>query len=449
MALQESETIELKEIVTDDIKKEIIAFANCNGGRIYIGVRDDGTVTGLNDTDRTALQISNMVRDSIKPDLTMFLHYETIMQDGKNIIAVDIQRGTDRPYYIAKKGMRPEGVYVRQGYSAVPASDAAIRHMIKETDGDRFESMRSLKQELTFEAAKKEFRLRNVDFGLQQMRTLKLADQDGIYSNLALLLSDQCIHTVKTAAFQGTDQTIFKDRREFTGSLMQQMNEIYEFIDFRNQVHSTIEKLYRIDVRDYPEIAVREALLNLLVHRDYSFSASAFISIYTDRIEFVSIGGLMPGIDLEDIMAGISICRNQELANVFYRLHLIEAYGTGMGKIMKAYEGMTEKPVIETTRNTFKIILPNRNAGQNPADISVSQAESVAASNVRVKKKADDREEQILEYAGTRYSFTKNDAAALLKVSPSTAARLIRGLIKRGLLKCHGKARNTYYTLIK
>lgn len=449
MVLQESETIELKEIVTDDIKKEIIAFANCNGGKLYIGVQNDGTVIGLNNPDSAALQISNMVRDAIKPDLTMFLHYETLEKDGRNIVVLDIQRGTDRPYYIAKKGMRPEGVYVRQGYSAVPASDTAIRHMIKETDGDCFEAMRSLKQELTFEAIKKEFRLREVDFGLQQMRTLKLMDKDGLYSNLALLLSDQCVHTIKIAAFQGTDQTIFKDRREFTGSLMQQMNDVFDFIDFRNQVHATIEKLYRIDIRDYPEIAVREALLNLLVHRDYSFSASALISIYTDRIEFVSIGGLMPGIDPEDIMTGISICRNQELANVFYRLHLIEAYGTGMRKIMKAYEDMAEKPMIETTRNTFKIILPNRNAGNDTAGSSVFQTESAAASDVKVEKMADAREEKILEYAQVHNSFTKNDVVNLLKVSPSTAARLIRRLIKNGLLKCNGKARSTYYTIIK
>lgn len=447
MIFRESETVELKEIVTDDIRKEIIAFANGNGGKLYIGVRDDGTVCGLNDPDSAALQISNMVRDAVKPDLTMFLHYETIEEDGKKIVAVDIQRGTDRPYYIAKKGMRPEGVYVRQGYSAVPATDAAIRRMIKETDGDRFEAMRCLKQELTFEAVKKEFGLREVDFGLQQMRTLKLIDQDGLYSNLALLLSDQCVHTVKIAVFQGTDQMVFKDRREFTGSLMQQMNEIYDFIDFRNQVHATIEKLYRIDVRDYPEIAVREALLNLLVHRDYSFSASALISIYEDRIEFVSIGGLMPGIELEDVMAGISICRNQDLANVFYRLHLIEAYGTGMGKIMKAYEDMEEKPIIETTRNTFKIILPNRNVRNDTTNRSAFKAKSVSVSDTKEEKMADGREEQILEYAREHNSFTKNDIVDLLKISPSTAARLLRGLIERELLKRNGKARSTYYRL--
>lgn len=351
-------------------------------------------------------------------------------EDGKEIVAVDIPRGTDRPYYLAKKGMRPEGVYVRQGYSSVPATDTAIRRMIKETDGNRFEAMRCLNQELTFEAARKEFALREVDFGPQQMRTLKLIDQDNLYSNLGLLLSDQCVHTIKVAVFQGTDQTVFKDRREFTGSLMRQMNEVYDFIDFRNQTRATIEKLLRIDVRDYPEIAVREALLNLLVHRDYSFSASALISIYADRIEFVSIGGLMPGIDLEDIMVDISVCRNQDLANVFYRLYLIEAYGTGMGKIMKAYEGMEEKPAIETTKNAFKIILPNINAKYETGNASVPKAESITDSAAGAEKSLSGEEEKILEYARSHGAVTRNDVIELLEVSTSTASGVIRKMVK-------------------
>ena len=450
MIFRESENVELKEVFVDDIKKEIIAFANCNGGKLYIGVQDDGIVLGLDDPDATALQISNMVRDAIKPDITMFLHYETLEENGKKIVAVDIQRGTDRPYYIAKKGMQPEGVYVRQGYSAVPATDAAIRQMIKETDGDRFEAMRSMNQELTFETTEKEFQLRKVEFGMQQMRTLKLIDQDGLYSNLAMLLSDQCVHTIKVAVFQGKDQTVFKDRREFAGALMKQMNDVYDYIDFHNQTHATIEKLLRIDVRDYPEIAVREALLNLLVHRDYAFSASALISIYEDRMEFVSIGGLMPGIDLEDVMAGISVCRNQDLANVFYWLHLIEAYGTGISKIIGAYADEEEKPVIETTRNTFKIILPNINAMREKVRISEPEAkEENPETNKEDTQELSSEEEQVLEYAGKHEDFTKNDVVSLLKVSASTAARVIRGLIERNFLKRNGKARNTYYTLQK
>ena len=401
----------------------------------------------MDDPDGVSLQISNMVRDTIKPDVTMFLHYETIEESGKEIVAVDIQRGTDRPYYLAKKGMRPEGVYVSQGSSSVPASDTAIRRMIKETDGDRFEAMRSLNQELTFEATKKEFELRNIEFGPQQMRTLKLVDRDNLYSNLGLLLSDQCIHTIKAAVFQGKDQTIFKDRREFTGSLLQQMNEVYDFIDFRNQTHATIKKLLRIDVRDYPEIAVREALLNLLVHRDYSFSASALISIYADRLEFVSIGGLMPGIDLEDIMIGISVCRNQDLANVFYRLHLIEAYGTGIGKIMKAYEGMEKKPVIETTKNAFKIILPNVNAKDEKDSNPALSSEPLTNASDGVPISA--REEKVLEYVRIHGAVTRNDVIGLLGVSSSTAVRILKNLVKNSLLKQNGKARSTRYTIVK
>ena len=424
-----------------------VAAGNFGGFHGQRGGADDLLIEGQNQLGLAAGDGLALVGDPGR------LHLHGTTGDGQGAavlgggrhghVAVEIQRGTDRPYYIAKKGMRPEGVYVRQGYSSVPATDTAIRRMIKETDGDRFEAMRSLNQELTFEAAKKEFDLRNVEFGPQQMRTLKLVDQDNLYSNLGLLLSDQCVHTIKVAVFQGTDQTVFKDRREFSGSLLRQMNEVYDFIDFRNQTRATIEKLLRIDVRDYPEIAVREALLNLLVHRDYSFSASALISIYADRIEFVSIGGLMPGIDLEDIMVGISVCRNQDLANVFYRLHLIEAYGTGMGKIMKAYEGMVEKPVIETTKNAFKIILPNINAKYEKGAESVLPAEPSAHTPVGTPLSAG--EEKVLEYARTHGAVTRNEVMGLLEVSISTAARVLKKLVKSNLLKQNGKGRGTNY----
>lgn len=337
MVYQESETVELKSVVVDDIRKEIIAFANCEGGKLYIGVQDDGTVVGLDDPDGAALQVSNIVRDAIKPDLTMFVRYETLNENGKQIVAIDVQQGTERPYYIAKKGMRPEGVFVRQGYSSVPATSTAIRRIIKETDGNYFEEMRSLEQDLTFKAAEQEFSARNILFGEAQMKTLGIMTHDGVYTNLGLLLSDQCVHTIKAAVFQGTTQNEFRDRKEFSGSLFRQMEEVYDYIDFRNQTHSSFQKLRRIDQRDYPETAVREALLNLLVHREYSFRTSTFISLYADRMELTSIGGLVSGVTLKDIMMGISVCRNVKLANVFYRLELIEAHGTGILKIMTMF----------------------------------------------------------------------------------------------------------------
>ena len=435
MIFQESETVELTAFVVENIKKEIIAFANCEGGKLYVGVQDDGTVLGLDNPDEVSLQISNMVRDSIKPDLTMFLHYETLTVDGKKIVAVDVQQGTERPYYIAKKGMRPEGVYVRQGYSSVPATNTAIRCMIKETDGDRFEEMRSLEQNLTFEFAKKTFAKRNVAFGTAQMKTLGLVTQDGVYTNLGLLLSDQCVHTIKAAVFQGTNQNEFKDRKEFTGSLFQQMDEVYDFIDFRNQTHSTFEKLYRIDRRDYPETAVREALLNLLVHREYSFRASSFISLYTDRLEFTSIGGLVNGVTLKDITMGISVCRNVKLANIFYRLELIEAYGTGLVKIMDAYEGTGMMPRIETSNNAFKIILPNLNA----------ITESAKPKQIGLEK--DIPEKKVIALTKEQGVITRKEVEMLLDMGQSSCGRLLKKMVENGLLIQGGKGKNTRYRL--
>lgn len=442
MRFRETEIVELKSIVMDDIKKEIIAFANCDGGTVYVGVADDGKVLGVENADECALQISNMVRDAVKPDVTMFIHYETLECDGKAVVAVNIQRGTNRPYYLAKKGLRPEGVYVRQGYSSVPATDTAIRQMIKETDGDSFENMRSINQALTFEATKKEFEKRNVVFGQPQMQTLKIVSADGIYTNLGLLLSEQCPHTIKVAVFEGINQNVFKDRREFSGSLMQQLNEVYDYIDFHNQTHATFRKLLRIDTRDYPEVAVREALLNTLVHRDYSFRASTLISIYDDRIEFVSIGGMLPGLELDDLMMGVSVCRNPHLANVFYRLQLIEAYGTGMKKIMGAYANALVQPKIKTTNNAFKIILPNVNFTPKAAEV---HKDFEKAADLAL----DSNEEKVLQFLREHLMITRKETQTLLEVSQSTAGRILKAMVDSGRIKQIGGSRSTRYELRK
>lgn len=157
----------------------------------------------------------------------------------------------------------------------------------------------------------------------------------------------------------------------------------------------------------------------------------------------------MPGIELEDVMAGISVCRNQELANVFYRLRLIEAYGTGIGKIMKAYEDQQEKPSIETTKNVFKIVLPNVNAKYEIENRTAAEKEQKILHAISKGKKLSDEEKKILSYTRTHGSITKNDAIELLKVSASTATRVIRKMVKGRLLKQNGKARNTHYTIVE
>ncbi len=422
----ESDTLEFKSEIVSDICKEIIAFANTRGGELLIGVADDGTVTGLSDADDILLQIKNMVRDSIKPDLTMFVRYEVHTIEEKEIVSVTIQKGTDRPYYLAAKGLKPSGVYVRHGSSSDPSTDTAIRQMIRETDGDRFEDMRSMEQALTFAEAEAEFKKRDIAFGAAQRQTLGLVSTDGVYSNLGYLLSDQCPGMIKAATFSGLNKKEFQDRREFSGSLFRQMEELYTYLELRNQIKATFDGLYRKDKRDYPEEALREAMLNAIVHRDYSFSASTLVSVYADRLEFVSIGGLLEGVAIDDIMLGLSVCRNPKLAAVFYRLNLIEAYGTGMQKIMEAYRDCSRKPSIEVTNNAFKISLPNMNIDY--------EAETASGS-----------EQKILSYLKNHEFITRSEVDNLLNVSQSTSSRIIKRMIQERLISQEGSGRRIKY----
>ena len=231
--------------------------------------------------------------------------------------------------------------------------------MIKETDGDSYEKLRSLNQNLTFDYTEQIFKENNLVFGLSQKKTLGLIGEDDLFTNLALLLSEQCNHTLKVAVFEGIEKNIFKDRKEFKGSLLKQVTEAFEFINLLNKTEATFEGLIRKDERDYPVEAIREALLNAVIHREYSFSGSTLVNIYEDRIEFVSLGGIVYGLSLDSIMLGVSQSRNEKLANIFYRLYLIEAYGTGIRKIFTNYERYNMKPTIKAEVGAFQVVLPN------------------------------------------------------------------------------------------
>ena len=428
--LKESVSTEFKSIVYDDIKKSVIAFANSGGGTLYVGIADNGDVVGLTDADADMMNVNNMLRDGIKPNVTLFVQSQVNQMDGVDIIKITIQRGTDRPYYLVGKGICPEGVYVRHGAASVPATDTAIRRMIRETDGDSYEKIRSIEQKLTFDSTKSEFTKRKVQFGNSHMATLGVINTDKIYTNLALLLSDQCVHTIKVAIFQDTTQQVFKDRQEFEGSLFKQINDAYNYLDLNNKTTATFDKLLRIDSRDYPETALREALLNAVVHREYSTSGSILIKIFSNRVEFISPGGLVDGIEIEDIMSGYSACRNSKLAAVFYRLQLIEAYGTGILKIFEAYKTSLAQPKIEVTPNVFKMILPNLN--------TVPTGDGELAP-----------EENIMQYVRENGSINRKQTEHLLGISQTSAGVVLRKLVDQGKLTREGHSRNVRYSVSK
>ncbi len=437
----ENKITEFKREYMDDIKYAVIAFANTDGGKIYIGINDNGTVSGVSDVDDTMLRVTNMVRDVVRPDVTMFMDCDVETIDDKQVIVVTIQRGTSRPYYLHGKGVRPEGVYVRQGASSVPASQTMILNMIKETSGDSYEDARSINQQLTFEETSAYFQKKKVEFGEAQKRTMNIISQDGTYSNLAMLLSDQCVNTIKMAVFEGSQKSVFHDRKELTGSLLQQLEDAYAYIDPYNRTRAEFAGLDRIDTRDYPAEALREALLNAIVHRDYSINSSTLISIFDDRIEIVTIGGLVCGVSFEDIMLGVSVLRNPHLANVFYRLKLIEAYGTGLLKINESYAEFGVKPKIEVTDNAFKITLPNVNYGK-----------SGNGNHEQDKKKpaqvfTDTREDTVIDLLEEMDTIARKDVETALGVSQATAVLILREMVDKGIIEKEGGGKYLRYRL--
>lgn len=423
----ETDVIEFKAAFVNDLNKEVIAFANTNGGEIYIGLDDNGKPCGLNNINDVELQCVNHITNTIKPDVSMFVKYEKIVIDGQDVLKIIVNKGSMSPYYIAGKGIRPEGVYVRMGTASVPATGTTIVNMIKETTGETYEDTRSLNQNLTFIQAEQEFSNAGISFGESQKKSLGIIGRDGCYTNLGLLLSDQCEHKIKFAVYEGTQKQIFKDRHEFSGSLFRQFEDLTRMIDSYNRLSSPkLDGMKRVDQRDYPVQAIREALLNALIHREYGLGGYTLISMFDDRMEIVSLGGLIRGVEMSDIMMGVSYLRNKRLAEIFYRLQLIEAYGTGIDKIKESYKGQVKQPVFESSPNAFKIVLPKMGA------------------KAMIK---DGREDEVIALIKQKGEIVRNDVEELLNVSPATATRLLTKMVENGQIKRSGSARNIKYFL--
>lgn len=311
--------------------------------------------------------------------------------------------------------------------------------MLTPNDSSSFENQLSPRQDLTFNSLQALFDQQGLSF-------TPPSSQFGIlqFSNFDLLVSDQCPYTIKCAVFKGTDQDEFLDRQEFTGSLAAQFQQVYAFLEKHNPVESQIKGLYREDRPAYPKQALREALMNAIIHRDYSNPASSLINLYTDRVEFISFGGLMPGITLEDVQLGLSVCRNKRLADLFYQLKLVESYGTGLARIKSAYKGCRLAPQILAAPSSFKVVLPHYQAAPKLGKKAATPAPSPAP---KPKARATDNEEAVLAFGKEHGEFIRSDIEELLGVSPATATRLLRQMESSGLVLKRGKAKAIRYRI--
>lgn len=436
--MKECVDIEFKELdrgkgtLPSSVSKEIVAFANTEGGNLYIGISDDGTVIGVEDTDDTMKRLSSVAHDTILPNIMPFIQIRPVEIDGREVVKASISVGTERPYYLASGGLTPKGVYVRVGSTSVPLPESGIREMIMETSGKSYEECRSINQNLTFVTLERAMKDRDMEFGRAQMETLKMIGADGLYTNLALLLSEECTHTIKVAAFQGKDGTVFRDRKEYSGSLIKQLDDAYQFINMYNRTEATFSGLRRTDRRDYPEAALREALLNSIIHRDYLFSGSTIINIFDDRIEFVSLGGLVRGISMESVMMGVSQSRNPNLQKVFYRLELVESYGTGIRKIIRLYKDYSLQPEFRSAEGGFTVTLYNRNAAEDPRSCDDGN---------------DDTEDTILELTRSTGEITRKEVEEKLGFGSTKSFQILKRMCDKGLLLQKKKGYRTVYKI--
>ncbi len=423
--MEEDIRTEFKRQLTKECMKSVVAFSNTVGGTMFIGVDDDGTPVGVDDVDSVSLRAVQLISDTIRPDVRMISSVDHINLEGKEVVAINVNEGTLKPYYLRDKGMRPEGVYIRIGPSSVQASDAQILKMVRE-NSESFESLKSLEQDLTFETAEETFEAAEVEFGRNQMASLGLLS-DGSYTNLAFLLSDQCSAGMKLAAFSDRDKTGFLDRTEVGGSVLSQVQEAMEFLDKYNPLRSQISGIRRVDFRAYPDYALREALTNAAVHRDYSLNADTLVSVFDDGITVASYGGLKRGLGMDDIMMGVSSPRNPKLASIFYRLGFIEAYGTGIPRMMGEYNDALEKPYIELSSNVFKVELPA---------FSPAVAEQSAVDT-------------ILTFARDHDSFSRSDIEGIMGGSRSKIGSILSAMVDESLLEKIGEGRGTRYKALK
>lgn len=395
---------------------------NTKGGRVYIGINDDGSVCGVDNPKEIIEKISNMISDSIEPSSSFVTSFTVIKEkENKNVIKIEIVKGSNPPYYIKSKGVNEKGVYVRVGSTSRPSSIEDIKNMIIESKNITFESNVSINQNLTFEYFKSVLERQNIEFTENLEHTLGLRNDEDKYTNLGLILSDNSPYIIKLALYNDTSLNSFYDRKEFEGSILKQIDSVLEYFKLINKISGEIIGTERIDKPDYPIESLRESIVNSVIHKDYSINASTLIHVFTDRIQISSIGGIYGGIPLNTILkGGISITRNPKLQTILLRLKKVESLGTGISRIMKAYEENVIKPNIEVTDSSFTIVIP--------------------------KLSYNTKEEQIvINYLNEHGSITREEFEKLFGISKTNAVVKIRKMIKEGIISTKGNGRNIKY----
>ena len=356
MSNTETNRIENKEQLNEDFEQEVIAFLNYKeGGIIYVGVRKDGQVVGLKDVDLTQLQIKDRIKNNIQPStLGLFdVIVETI--GNKEVIKVVISSGTEKPYYLRKKGRTPEGCYIRVGSSKERMTERMIDDMYSRRIKNTLKEIDSPRQELTFNQLKIYYEEHGLKLNDNFLQNLDLLTSEGKYNYNAFLLADENNVSIKLVKYLGINKMDLVENQEYGyRCLITATQKILDRLDTENTVYAKIEYKGRKEVEKIDSKALKEAVINAVVHNDYSYGNSPIVELYSDRIEITSAGGLPQELSQEEFLEGVTAPRNKELIRVFKDVDLIENIGSGVLRILDAYDKSCFKFMEHFLRVTFK-----------------------------------------------------------------------------------------------
>ena len=425
--MQENENIEFKELYTENIYKEIVAFLNSGSGTIYIGYNDNGELIGLENVKEIEEKISNGIRGKIVPDCSVFVSINNATLDNKDYIIINVSKGVNI-YSLKDKGII-KGTYIRNGSCSMPATEETVKQMIIKNSNITFETSVANNQNLTFNYIREAFMGINIDINNKNiMKNLFMVDNNGNYTNLALLLSDQSPYTVKVATYQSVNKTNFLDRKEFGGSLLEVYDKTLSYLKINSATYGLIDSSIREDIEEYPEFILREIILNSLIHRDYSVLTSNIINIYKDdSIEFISYGSLYGNITIEDVLAGLSTSRNPHLQSIFMRLKRVEAIGSGLRRVNSYYKSKNLDFLVKALPSSFVVRLPR-----------------IAIDKIPAK----DDYKIIIDYLDKNGEITRKQAERLLNKEKTTTSNVLSKMISDKIIKKIGKGPNTKYIKI-
>ncbi|MDO5738493.1 MAG: ATP-binding protein [Eubacteriales bacterium] len=434
--------IEYKSDIPDKpnrLKAEIVSFLNAQGGEIWLGVDKQGKPIPELQRNFKVWQelLENWLVNAFEPPVIDLVNLDV----NENHFIIRISEGENKPYFFKEgTGFNAKGVFIRVGSSKRQANFDEIKRMILSAKSHKFEEAVSEEQDLKFESLQKFLAAEDINF---DPYGLGLKNRSGEYNNAALLLSEQNRTMSKIAVFQGTDVSIFLNKKEFRGSVLTQLDELLYQAGLMNKVKVIITgAAKRQEYLDYPEGALRETICNAFCHRDWSLTGDIKVEFYDDRVQIFSPGSLPDGLTLEDIKQGMTAKRNHILVNVLDKANFIENYASGIRRIFKDYEGFTKQPNFYISANGVVVTLYNLNyepPANSPHDTHKTiQEGQMRYHNQRVRPTPDQRRQTILNLLRNNPTLSARDLGELLLVSSRTIERDLEKLKQIGYLKREG-----------